>query len=360
VKPPKAFSKEQQMSHDPVIIRGLDEAVASVPHLLGTTVRDSLVVLPATTANAPVARVDMPATEHQIAETIQSIAPAYRNRNVPVILLAYTDRRDLAEMTTRRLADALQPACPVTAALTVNGDRWVRLDRPEHGTVAEATRDRLTAEFLYRSQPVPYPSQEEHQQSFAAGPDVINPHTMEAATTAAAGRAGDPEQSLAEQTWIGDAVAQHASTRHPFSEADAARLLADVQHIGLRDHAWSTIERRHAADHAHMWKNLLTRAPEGAQAPAASLAAYAFWVAGDGMSARAALERIPPDQPYSMANLISTALAAGINPKNVPLPSELPAELRTQPSAPPSTGIQHQMKEPPGQPPGTSGPDLHR
>jgi len=348
------------MSHGPVIIRGLDEAVASVPHLLGAVVHDSLVVLPATTASAPVARVDMPTTEHQIAETIQSLAPAYQNRNVPVILLAYTDRRALAEMTTRRLADALQPSCPVTAALTVNGDRWVQLDRPDHGTIAEATRDRLTAEFLYRSQPMPYPSQEEHGQSFAAGPDVIAPHTMDAATTAAAARAGDPEQIRAEQNWIASAIDQHASTHHPFIESDAARLLADIHHIGLRDHAWSTIDRRHAADHAHMWKNLLTCAPEGTEAPAASLAAYAFWVAGDGMSARAALERIPADQSYSMANLISTALAAGLNPQNIPLPSELPHELRTQPSTTPTTGIQHQTKEPPGQPRDQSGPDLHR
>ena len=91
---------------------------------------------------------------------------------------------------------------------------------------------------------------------------------------------------------------RHAATRNPLSETDAARLLADVQDVGLRDHAWSGITRTESLAHGEMWKDLLTRAPEGTEAPAASLAAFSFWINGDGMSARASLERIPEGQNY--------------------------------------------------------------
>ena len=47
-----------------------------------------------------------------------------------------------------------------------------------------------------------------------------------------------------------------------------------------------------------------------------------------------------------MANLISTALRAGIDPKSAPIPHELPDQVRTAPSAA-SEGARHDRAEPP-------------
>ena len=130
-----------------------------------------------------------------------------------------------------------------------------------------------------------------------------------------------------ERAWIGVITTRHAATRNPLSETDAARLLADVQDVGLRDHAWSGITRTESLAHGEMWKDLLTRAPEGTEAPAASLAAFSFWINGDGMSARASLERIREGQNYRLASLLSAAMRAGLDPKAYPIPNELPADV---------------------------------
>jgi hypothetical protein len=77
------------------------------------------------------------------------------------------------------------------------------------------------------------------------------------------------------------------------------------------------------------------------------------------MSARAALERVPADQSYSLANLISTALRAGIDPKSAPIPHELPEEIRAAPTAS-SEGARHDRAEPPHPNAGQQRPGVSR
>ena len=202
---------------------------------------------------------------------VDQLAPVYGRYSTPVVLLAYTSRRDLAESACGRLVDELATSCPVAAALTVSGDRWVRLDAPEHGQVPQAARDRVAAEALYRDGRTPYRSVQEHRATFAPSAHVISPDVMTSAKSVAA-EALQNEQLLSEErAWIGVITTRHAATRNPLSETDAARLLADVQDVGLRDHARSGITRTESLAHGEMWKDLLTRAPEGTEAPAASL-----------------------------------------------------------------------------------------
>ena len=139
-------------------------------------------------------------------------------------------------------------------------------------------------------------------------------------------------------------VSQVRST--PLPTVDAARMLADVQDIGLRDHAWTLIPRDEARQHAELWKDLLTRAPEGAQAPAAALAALSYWVAGDGLSARAALEQIPSTQQYSMGQLITVAVRNGLDPKAFPMPHDMPPDVVAGIPAP-SSGAEQARRQPP-------------
>lgn len=54
---------------------------------------------------------------------------------------------------------------------------------------------------------------------------------------------------------------------------------------------------------------------------------------------RAALERVPKGQPYTLAGLVGTAMGLGMDPKNFPMPSEIPnSELRGYASGPPPFG----------------------
>lgn len=103
--------------------------------------------------------------------------------------------------------------------------------------------------------------------------------------------------------------------------------------------------RDQARRHADLWKGLLTRAPEGTQAPAASLAGFGYWIAGDGLSARAALERIPPGQDYPLARLLTATIRHGLDPTDFPMPSRQPPDPASVTG--PSTGRGRSRREPP-------------
>jgi hypothetical protein len=348
------------MTESPLIIRGLGEMVAAVPQLVGVQPEQSLVVVPTGPGAAPVARIDLPATGGEVQVAADGIGRAYAGRSGPVVLLAYTDRRDVAELGCARVQAALGPACPVAAAVTVHGDRWQRLDRPEHGVVRQGDRDRFAAEALYRNGATPYRSLAEHRASFA--PDsLVDTETMSAAQVAARVASASEEGAAGERAWMTLVVGRHVASRTPLSDADAARLLADVQHTPLRDHAWASIDRREARGHAELWKNLLTRSPQGLEAPAASLCAFSHWVAGDGLGARAALERMPPDQPYPMADILWTVLRSGIDPKTMPIPHEIPTQTQTPtPPAAGATGAHHERRTPPHHGDPNPGPAVGR
>lgn len=132
---------------------------------------------------------------------------------------------------------------------------------------------------------------------------------------------------------------------------DIARLLCDVQVIPLRDHAFTEITRDNAAANAALWKEIMTRSPSDARAPAASLAAFSMWLGGDGMQARLALEQVPGR--YELANLIGLAVSAGVDPAGWSTPDresrtygkgaapDTPRSTRRPQIPPPMTGGDH-------------------
>lgn len=75
------------------------------------------------------------------------------------------------------------------------------------------------------------------------------------------------------------------------------------------------MRRQEASAHAALWKDLLTRSPEHARTPVASLAAFGALLQGNGMASRLALERVT-DPGDRMARLITAMVAVGADPTN--------------------------------------------
>ena len=147
-------------------------------------------------------------------------------------------------------------------------------------------------------------------------------------------------------------IEQHLASNEPLSDQHAARLVADVQSVGLRDYAAAVITRGHAREHGELWREVTTRTPAELRAPVASLAAYSYFMGGDGLSTRLALQQAPQD--YPLARLIDTLARSGGNPNTMPLLGELlatpepPSPLADSPSAPsPSPGARAQRATPP-------------
>ncbi|WP_363321291.1 DUF4192 family protein [Nocardioides sp.] len=72
--------------------------------------------------------------------------------------------------------------------------------------------------------------------------------------------------------------------------------------------------REASREHQALWIDLTRRAPDQVRAPAASLAAFSSWLAGDGAKAWCALDQVPVDQPYSMAAIVAGTLEAALPP----------------------------------------------
>ncbi|MCW2738056.1 MAG: hypothetical protein JWN97_2700 [Nocardioides sp.] len=77
---------------------------------------------------------------------------------------------------------------------------------------------------------------------------------------------------------------------------------------------WGQMTREASREHQALWIDLTRRAPDQVRAPAASLAAFSSWLAGDGAKAWCALDQVPVDQPYSMAAIVAGTLEAALPP----------------------------------------------
>lgn len=313
------------MNDGPLAVAGLGEVAAVVPFVLGMYPHDSLVVIPTRPTRVPVSRIDMPRSPREQELAASGIARAYAGRGGQVVVLAYTDRLELAEGACEQLRARLEPGTTVVATAAVHGDQWLRLDRADSGVIGQGTRDRFAAEYAFRGHRAPYTCEEELKASFQPAPP-LSVEAMQTATETARAAASSESAAETERTWMTLTLERFNATGARLSEADAARMVCDVQHIRLRDHAWASMDTANAATHAAFWKDLLTRSPQGAQAPTASLTAFSHWLNGDGIGARLALERVPDEPPYTMAKLVSAALQVGMDPKTWSVPPALRPE----------------------------------
>lgn len=310
------------MNDGALVVAGVGEVAAVVPYVLGIEPHDSLVVFPTRPTTAPIARIDMPRNPREQELAAGRLARAFAGRGGQVVLLAFTDRLDLAEGACEQLRARLEPETAVVATAAVQADQWVRLDCADSGAIEQGTRDWFAAEYAFRGRRAPYVTEEELKASFQPA-TPLSAEAMQTATEAARVAVASDSAAQTERTWMTLALERFTATGTRLSEADAARMVCDVRHVGLRDHAWASIDAQNAATHAAFWKDLLTRSPHGAEAPTASLTAFAHWLNGDGIQARVALQRVPDEPPYTMARLVNTALEVGVNPKSWSVPAEL-------------------------------------
>lgn len=349
------------MSREPMIVQGMSEAVAAVPYFLGANPAGSLVVFSLDPDKAPMARVDLPSTEATRAAVAEAIAGPYHRNGTgqPVVLMVFTADRDQAAAACAAVTGELEPLVPVRAMVMVDGDRWQRLDALDAGEVSQSTRDRFAAEAIFRRGASPATSMADLEARFAPT-QPLPPELVADAVDVARDRTGEGADA-AERAWMRMVLEQHLASNEPLSNQQAARLVADVQSVGPRDYAAAIITRGHAREHGELWREVTTRTPAQLRAPVASLAAYSFFMGGDGLSTRLALQQAPHD--YPLARLIDTLVRSGRNPNTMPLLGELLATpdpsspLADSPNAPsPSPGARAQRATPSTPNPGRHNP----
>ena len=302
------------LSAVPTQIHTPAELVAVVPHLLGFEPHDSLVVVP-TGSGMPVARVDLPTSVEDAARVAHTLVDAYRDQPGPVVLVAFTADDAAAREALDAVADRGRGVLRVVDSLHVHGDLWTSLTGAGEGLVPAEARSRFAAEAVAAGRVLPAKSRTSIAAQLHGGDVAPVAAQLPAARTHIHALADDEAALMGEESWINARIGRFVGDHIPLSDTEAARMLADMETLPLRDSAWSAMRQAEAQAHVSLWTDLTRRAPEDAKTPAASLLAFAAWLSGDGARAWIALDQIPQQQKHhALAGLVTTALITATPP----------------------------------------------
>ena len=328
--------------------------LAVIPHLLGFTPRDSLVVIG---GEPPRGRVrvafrydlpDPPSTDAAAAIAAHAAGALSRQHLPTAIVVGYGPGRLVTP-----LADAIRHQLPgegieVRDVLRIQDGRyWSYLCQnpsccPPDGTpfdpdahpagavMAKAGLDVAASREAVAASIAPFTGPQAEAMAAAT-------HTAEQVASrfiTARGPGGLEQPGLAAVTAAIGAYRDGGAITSPLRHAWLALVLLRAR---IRDAAWSRMDPAHHRAHRRLWTDLVRRAQPGYVAPAASLLAVTAWQGGDGALANLALDRALADDPgYSMALLIRDALTAGA-PPSVATPPMTPEQVATS-YASPDTG----------------------
>ena len=306
---------------EPLVIAGPGDIVAVIPHMLGARPENSVIVFPVDHDRPrPVVRLGIPEDLAEHRDVAAALADSYAPyAGGQLMVVAFTDRLERATSICEAVTRELEPGSTVVGQIATQGDTWLRLGSGlpsaiAQGTITQADRDRIAVAYVGAGARPPYDSLDQLRASFNPTGEDLSDAVAAATEHIETGGVWEPVVA-AEERWMSHAIEGFIATGRPLPSTDAARLIADVQTVRLRDHAFMAMAREEAGAHAALWKDLLTRCPEEPRTPVASLAAFGAWLRGDGMGARHALERVT-DPTNRMAQLVRAMVELGVNPAN--------------------------------------------
>jgi hypothetical protein len=328
--------------------------LAVVPHLLGFTPENSLVVLGVAPLSGRVRfalRYDLPdppdaAESAGIAAHAASILARYQLATAvvagygpgPLVTPAADSIRGTASRAGVELLDVLRVQdgrfwsylCSEPACCPADGVPFDAAAHPASVVLADAGlpvlpgRDALAVTIA----PLTGPAAEAMAEATRRAERVA------ARLIASAGPRALERPGLAAVRAAVQAYRDGRTVSSPVRHAWLALVLTSVR---IRDDAWARMDPAHRDAHRRLWTDVVRRAQPGYVAAPASLLAFTAWQCGDGTLANIALERALADTPgYSMALLLQEALDAGA-PPSAATPPMTPDEV-TASYADPSPG----------------------
>lgn len=326
----RAVHRARMTDNDILTLKGPDMVVAAIPHLLGFTPENSLVLVvlnPSSSVRVTV-RLDLLCRSKDRLIWNGAFREAVAAAGAPgsdVIVVAYGSSRDSrAVKETLRLADRELIACVVLDRLLVVGERWFSLDCgdtnccPAEGhsmssAMGEAIGKRLGSEAVLSSR-------SELARTLASDPSTVE---RVAACIATVPPIEEPRRDIA---------IEHAMSRLRTGDVefeDAALVMVALRDVPVRDTLiWDllSLRREEWPVVAASLREILRSAPSADLAPAATLLSIMEWQCGRGAHAMVAVEcAMAADPDYRLAELIHMMLI------HLPDPKEWLAVLRTLP-----------------------------
>ena len=289
-----------------------DELVAVIPHLLGFKPEESIVFLPMG-SNLPVARVDLPATPRDREVVWRSIRDAYGRYSQPgssIAIICLTANRDMATDVGHEFAARFDSiGIDTRVMLWADETRWADMDTGDMGLQTDASRERIAAATVLTGRPQPVATRGSLAQS------LVGERTPVAKLLADARDGTREDTARLEGRWALARVQRFQRDGVRLTDSDAARLLVAVESIPSRDRIWLDMNRGNVGSHVALWTDMTQRAPDEVRAAAASLLGLASWLSGHGALAWCALDQVPKDKPYALADLVAAAVQTGLHPR---------------------------------------------
>ena len=317
---------------------GPADLLALVPSLLGFHPEDSVVVLTVGDATHRYhARVDLPGDALAVEDLAAQLSEvASRHGVTRLASVVYTDDAPLADAVAGELDRRLRRMrIDMVCAIRADGERWWALrgrgdgrdgapgtpyDVSSHplmaqavveGTVVLANRQEL-ADSLVGNDP------EETGRVSGLADEVMARLTSTVETThgQVTGSPTSRHHLEAEGRWVRRRVCRFLDDGARLDARDLARLLVLMTlTVEVRDVAWAEMSHANAEQHVDLWRDAVRRAPVGLRAAPASLLGFAAWLAGNGALAWCAVDSAQDADPgYSLAGLLSRALADAVPP----------------------------------------------
>jgi hypothetical protein len=288
-----------------------DELIAAVPHLLGFKAEESIVFVPLR-PDLPLARVDLPTTRQrdEVWGAIRGAFSRYVQPGASVAIVCMTHDQQAAELAGHDLAVRLASiGIDTPLRLSADDTDWYDIDSGDSGLQTEGARDRLAATTVLAGRVQPVSNRDALATSLVGDREPVAqllPETREVAAQSTPRREGP---------WALGRLQQFHADGVRLTDDDAARVLVAVESIPIRDTLWNDIDRANAGSHVALWTDLTSRAPDEVRAAPASLLGFAAWQNGNGALAWCALDQVPQDSPYALANLVAAAVQTGMHPR---------------------------------------------
>lgn len=260
-------------------------------------------------------RLDIPAVSE--ADKAGEMLAAHLNANAGdgVVLIALTSDRDKATAITNAVLDHLGPV-EVVAALHADTHRVWTYDTA--GCIDEADpgleRDTSTV-----SEAIVQAVAEGRQiwSSREAMAEVFAPATTLTDVTNDVNTVEDGGGVAIEALTIQaiDVLNRYAETDEALTGEQIGTLAVAAQIVAVRDALWGQMTRANAETHAEAWRHTATHTAGPHAAGPYALAAFGYWLTGDGARAAIAVDHALAAAPeHSLADLMVATLTLGLNP----------------------------------------------
>ena len=296
--------------------RSPEDVLAAVPIVLGFVPEESVVMLTFGAEHQFHARLDLPvsaAERDACAEAL--LEPVLRHGAAAALFVLYTDDAELAAPCARGLREAFErQGVDVLVVLRSDGSCWFEVpvdpaDGEGAGTPYDVSGHVFTAAAVATGR-VTLPSRAELAASVAADPEAVG--AVEAERVRSPGDQLDEHQEAA---WVLAMIGRLHAQRARADPATSARLLLALREATVRDSLLGSLDRRGADRLLPVLSALVRAAPTDLVAPAASVVAFAAWLAGDGALAWCALDRAAEGDPgCALADRVAEVLQRALPP----------------------------------------------